>query len=599
MKHPLKHTKALLSLAFVLASTSMYGQTSSGVLDPTFGTGGKVITDFGASNEGIAAVAVQSDGKLVAAGSSYLNGGDFALARYNPNGTLDTSFGSGGKVRTDFGGYYEGARSVALQADGKIVAAGGSVNPLYNDFAVARYNSNGTLDTSFGTGGKVITEFFSSFGQASAQAVSVAVQPDGKIVVAGYANIDGGENFALVRYNSDGTLDASFGTAGKVSTPFDPANQGFSYATADSLALQQDGKIVLAGQAYSNGGSDFALARYNSNGTLDTTFGTGGRVITDFATPNDGASSIAVQPDGKIVAAGFLRFKLALARYNSSGSLDTSFGTGGKVTTSISGLNDAANFVALQGDGKIVVAGRTYINGTFHSVLARFNTLGAIDGSFGTAGKVINIFGADSEGVSSIAVQPDGKIAVAGGVSGDFALARFNSGSDSNANTNAAFVKLDTTTGGSWRGVYGLDGFIVIGNSAIAPWYGNATAAGNNSCVWGASTGDTRALQKASPATDRIAACWYSSGVFTINVNFTDASLHQVALYMLDWNGFGGGRSQRVEVFDANNNLLDTRMVSGFTAGQYLVWNLTGHVTIRVTNTNPNSNAVVSGLFFR
>ena len=117
--------------------------------------------------------------------------------------------------------------------------------------------------------------------------------------------------------------------------------------------------------------------------------------------------------------------------------------------------------------------------------------------------------------------------------------------------------------------------------------------------MWSGSTGETRALQKASPATDRIAACWYSGTAFTIDVNFSDASLHQVALYMLDWDVFGGGRTQRVEVFDANNNLLDARMVSVFTRGQYLVWNLSGHVTIRVTNTNPNGNAVVSGLFFR
>jgi len=310
-----------------------------------------------------------------------------------------------------------------------------------------------------------------------------------------------------------------------------------------------------------------------------------------------------VQPNGNIVTAGFGLFKFALARYNSNGTLDPGFGTGGLVTTSIGGLNDGAERLALQGDGKIVVGGRSFINGNFHSALVRYNTSGTLDAGFGTGGKVTTIFGGDSDDVGTIAIQPDGKIVVPGvatiGWDNSRALARFNSGNNSSASANVGFVRLDTTTGGSWNGVYGLDGYTIIGGSAIAPWYGTATPAGNNTAVWNGSTGETRALQNASPASNRIAACWYSSGVFTIDVNFTDASQHQFAIYMLDWDTYGGGRTQRVEILDANNNLLDTRMVSGFTGGQYLVWNLSGHVTIRVTNTNPNANAVVSGIFFR
>jgi uncharacterized delta-60 repeat protein len=593
MQNLFKPGQGVLALAMLLAPTLIYGQTQGGTLDPTFGTGGKVTTDFSGT------VAVQADGKLVLAGGAPLSNGNsaFALARYNSNGALDASFGTGGKVTNDFGGRFGGARSVALQTDGKIVAAGGLAIGLFNDFVVARYNSNGTLDTNFGTGGKVITDF-----GVSAQLTSVAVQADGKIVAAGYANLDGGENFELVRYNSNGTLDASFGTGGKVTTTFG-LEQGFSYALAYSLAVQQDGKIVLAGEAHLNGDRDFALARYNSNGTLDPSFGTGGKVTTTFG-QNDVAFSVAVQPDGKIVTAGFGLFKFALARYNSNGTLDPSFGTGGKVTTSIGGLNDGAERLALQGDGKIVVGGRSFIDGNFHSTLVRYNTSGTLDAGFGTAGKVTTIFGGDSDDVGFIAIQPDGKIVVPGVATIDwnnnFALARFNSGTDSNANVTptAGFVKLDTTTGGSWKGVYGLDGYIIIGNSASAPSYGTAVPTGNLDYVWIGSTGETRATQKASSATDRLAACWYSSGTFTIDVNFTDASLHQVALYMLDWDN-EDGRTQQVEVVDANNHVLDTRMISRFSGGQYLVWNLSGHVTIRVTNTNPNVNAVVSGIFFR
>jgi uncharacterized delta-60 repeat protein len=575
----------------------------NGPLDPSFGTSGIVATDFAGTGASAAALAVQPDGKLVLAGAAGFNSSPtFALARYNTNGTLDASFGTGGKVTTDVGGRFESARAVAVQGDGKIVVAGGTVNGFFNDFAVVRYNSNGTLDTSFGSGGEVLTDF-----GVSAQACCIAAQPDGKIVVAGFANIDGGYNFELVRYNSDGTLDGTFGTGGKVTTDFGLLDQGFSYAQADSLALQQDGKIVLSGQAFIGGAYNFALARYNSNGTLDTGFGTGGKVTTIFATRNNSdnaeAYSVAVQPDGKIVAAGLAGPDIALARYNSNGTLDTSFGAGGKVTTDIAGSYDLADSVVVQQDGKIVAAGRTFINGNFHSVMVRYKSDGTLDTTFGTGGKVTNIFGVENEGVSSIALQPGGKVAAAGGatINGvtDFALARFNSGNDSNASANAGFVKLDTTTGGSWKGVYGLDGYVVIGDGASAPSYGNATPAANDLYVWNGSTGETRALQKASPAADRIAACWYSGGAFTIDVNFTDAGMHQVALYMLDWDTYGGGRTQQVDVFDANNHLLDTRMVAGFTGGQYLVWNLSGHVTIRVTNTNPNGNAVVSGLFFR
>jgi uncharacterized delta-60 repeat protein len=416
MKNRLKDKGAVLALAMLLAPTLIYGQTQGATLDPTFGMAGKVTTDFAGT------VVVQADGKLVMAGGAATAnfGAAFAVERFNSNGALDASFGTGGKVTTDFGGRFGGVTSVALQTDGKIVAVGGFVIGLFNEFALARYSSDGTLDTNFGTGGKVLTDF-----GVSAQAMSVALQPDGKIVVGGYANLDGGENFEVVRYNSNGTLDATFGTDGKVTTTFGVPEQGFSYALAYSLALQQDGKIVLAGESTINGDRDFALARYNTNGTLDPSFGTGGRLTTTFGN-NDVAFSVAVQPDGKIVTAGFGLFKFALARYNSNGTLDPSFGTGGQVTTAIGGLNDGAKRLALQGDGNIVVAGRSYINGDFHSALVRYNSNGTLDAGFGT---VTAIFGGESDDVA-IALQPDGKIVASGGATVDwnrnFALARFN-----------------------------------------------------------------------------------------------------------------------------------------------------------------------------
>jgi uncharacterized delta-60 repeat protein len=376
-----KYNVALLALTLLLTPKFSSAQTS-GTLDASFGTSGKATADFGGPSAA-RTLAVQADGKILAAGVAVLNGGtDFALARYNSNGTLDTSFGTSGKVTTafDFPGNFDRVFTIVPQPDGKFVAVGSTVN-LFANFALARFNANGMLDTSFGAGGIVTTGF-----GVSAEATSAVVQADGKIVAAGYANLDGGESFALARYNSNGTLDTTFGTGGKVGTAFD-SGHGFSYAQAFSVAVQPDGRIVAAGNkeigaCLFNGLEqpcfDFALARYNSDGTLDASFGTGGRVTTDFAGPNDQAESVVVQPDGRIVVAGaagpFINrgFDFALARYNSNGTLDTSFGTSGKVTTDFAGANDVPFSVAVQPDGNIVLAGGATINGRAAFALARY-----------------------------------------------------------------------------------------------------------------------------------------------------------------------------------------------------------------------------------
>jgi len=438
-----KSMHALVACAITLAPTLSHAQTPSGTLDASFGTGGRVTTDFAGSGDGVGAIAIQPDGKLVAAGAATINWqGDFALARYNSDGTLDASFGTSGRVTTDLGGFYDGANSVALQSDGKIVAAGGSVIGFYDNFALARYNSDGTLDTTFGIGGTVITKFENSAdgiapGDVSAHAYSVAVQPDGKIVAAGYANIEGEEDFALVRYNADGTLDGTFGAGGKVITDFGHLEQGFSYAFGFSLAVQLDGKIVVAGQALIDPDFAVALARYNSDGTLDTSFGTSGKVITDFGSRNAAASSVVVEPDGNIVVAGqagvVRGYGFVVARYTSDGTLDDSFGAAGIVTTDF-GLADQgfslayAASLAVQPDGRIVAAGRAYFNEGFHSGLARYLSDGTLDASFATGGKVTADFQGpyDYDQFSSVAVQLDGKIVVAVSGLGDFTLVRYN-----------------------------------------------------------------------------------------------------------------------------------------------------------------------------
>ena len=326
--------------------------SNNGDLDTSFGGGtGKVTTNFGSPCEG-KAVMLQPDGKILVTGfiGAYPNY-DVVLARYHSNGALDTTFGDGsGKATAGFGGSGNQKVSLALQSDGKIIVVGGSYNPGGNhDLALARFDSNGSLDTSFGNGtGRVTTNFGGDdYGHG------VVLQPDGKIIAVGSSNT-GTYYIALARYNSNGSLDPTFGSgSGMVTSPF-----GWGAA----VVLQNDGKILVAG-----GYGDFILARYHSNGTLDTSFGNGtGRVATDFGA-DEGGDAVALQPDGKIVVAGHRyssnRIEIALSRYNNDGSLDIGFGAGtGKALTYINNSNIPGDALALQPDGKIVVAGA---NGQF------------------------------------------------------------------------------------------------------------------------------------------------------------------------------------------------------------------------------------------
>ena len=324
----------------------------AGELDPTFDGDGRVLTDLG-GNDVVRAIAIQADGKIVAAGvGSSGRNDDFALARYNPDGSLDPSFDGDGRVAMDFHDSSDQALGVAIQADGKIVAAGGSRsfgNP--NDFALARYNTDGSLDPSFDGDGRLLTDF-----GASDLGYDVVLQADGKILATGFTESAGlsPDDFALARYNRDGSLDASFGGDGKVVTDFF-GSADFAY----DAAIQTDGKIVAAGEGGAGGVAnpfDFALARYNPDGSLDATFDGDGRVLTDFGT-TDFARGVAIQADGKIVAAGEGDFDdFGLARYNPDGSLDATFDGDGRVYTDF-GDREFAEDVALQADGKIVAAG--------------------------------------------------------------------------------------------------------------------------------------------------------------------------------------------------------------------------------------------------
>jgi uncharacterized delta-60 repeat protein len=401
---------------------------SAGDLDPTFGLHGLVTTDFAGSPDWGQGVAIQADGKIVVAGYSHGAGGyDFVVARHSTDGSLDTSFDGDGKLTTDFGSLYDHAQSVVVQADGKIVVAGNSYNGIssYYDIALARYNTDGSLDTSFSGDGKLTTDFASSDDSAD----SVAIQADGKIIVAGSS----GGDFAVARYNTDGSLDTSLDADGKLTTDFG----GSEGDGANSVAIQSDGKVVVAGYRGIDGGNaEFAVARYNTDGSLDTSFAGDGRLTTFFG--YGAARSVAIQADGKIVVAGYSftgsyysYYSFAVARYNTDGSLDTSFDGDGKLTTDFgSSSHDRASSVKIQADGKIVVAGSKTNRSSSDFAIARYNADGSLDTSLDGDGKLTTDFGSASSDVArSVAIQADGKIVVAGtgygGGNRDFAVARY------------------------------------------------------------------------------------------------------------------------------------------------------------------------------
>jgi uncharacterized delta-60 repeat protein len=413
------------------ASTQDYSVTvtvspRSGSLDTTFGSDGKVITPIGSSNDYALALGIQSDGRIVTAG--YTDSGsnyDFALIRYNTNGTLDTTFGSAGLVTTFIGSGPDVANALGIQSDGKIVAAGYSHDGSYYKFALVRYNTDGSLDKTFGTGGIVTTLI-----EVGAAAFSLGIQSDGKIVVAGYSfGTSNKHNFALVRYNTDGSLDETFGTGGIVTTSIESLND-----YASDLVIQSDGKIVVAGYSYnSSENSHFTLARYNENGSLDTGFGAGGIVTTAVGSNYDYAHALGIQPDGKIVVAGSSstssKYNFALARYNANGTLDTGFGTGGVVTTALGSNWDAAYDLGIQSDGKIVAAGYSGNGSNYDFALVRYNENGSLDTGFGAGGIVTTPIGNDDDKALALSIQSNGEIVAAGysvnGSNYDFALVRY------------------------------------------------------------------------------------------------------------------------------------------------------------------------------
>ncbi len=387
--------------------------SQEGSLDTNFGDSGISTVDFNSNFDVGRDVAIQSDGKILLTGTSNSN---IALTRLNPDGTLDLSFGNLGKVITNLN-YYDDALAIKIQDDGKILLAGYSSEYIPNtttliySFILVRYFSNGLIDTSFGDNGIVIP----NFGDSNQIFRALGIQQDGKIVASGDCYIGSNKEFVIMRFNSDGTLDNTFGNGGVFHTLI-----GINFNTNHSLAIQANGKIVLAGTTGISPKS-IAIVRLNTNGTIDDTFGEEGKKIISISGVSDYCKSVNIQPDGKILLAGEIfistgDFDFTLIRLNNDGTLDTTFANNGISIKNISG-NDNCNSSIILSSGDIILSGTTSTNNIAKVAIIKFNETGILDTSFGDNGVTTinpNVENSDFYyGVSS-ASQLDGNIIIGG-----------------------------------------------------------------------------------------------------------------------------------------------------------------------------------------
>lgn len=390
-----------------------------GDLDPSFNGSGVLLLRVGDYESSATAVVQQTDGNLVIAGHGRLNTGnhqDFIVMRVGGDGTRESSFGTNGVASAELTGLGDYAYAVIQQTDGKLVLAGEAgrgIGP--GNIGLARFNADGTLDSTFGSGGKALVDLGSG---TSSWAADVAQQPDGKLVIVGTINTGGSERLLFARLNTDGSLDTTFGTGGTTIVDFGSGTSSW----AEDLAQQPDGKLVAVGTVDGPGGPNFAIARVSPDGALDFSFDGDGLLAIDIAGL---AMTVAIQPDDKIVVAGFAypggTYRSAtLLRVNGDGSLDNDFGTSGIAIVDLGNQSDL-NSIVVQADGKLAATGNKYIDGNIDMILTRFEFDGALDMSFGFDGVATVDFGtgddaAGSDGVALIQ-QADGKLVAVGSVS--------------------------------------------------------------------------------------------------------------------------------------------------------------------------------------
>lgn len=391
---------------------------ADGSKDNSFGNNGFVDAGMAPITSGIPFV-IQSDNKIVVLGAQIINSTNsivFHLERYTEDGTLDNSFGSNGQVLTTFGFLQNSPSRLALQVDGKILACGNANAGGGNArILLARYHTDGSLDTTFDGDGKVVATL-----SGSNNPVFLSVAPNGKIRTAGYVGIAGSNNFSIAQFNSNGSVDLTFDSDGRTLTPFDANDDSYFM---NSVSQQADGKLVVNTQTSNAGpfgsGGDFLTRRYNSDGTVDLTFGNNGQVSTSIL---PGGSHIPkcniVQDDSKILVAGYSSFAdLNVLRYNSNGTLDNSFNEDGITSEKVESSNDNGRILVKENNGKLLLIGtkkNRIINtlGSSDIAIAKYNQDGSLDDSFGVNGKSILILDQQVNTPKKAALQPDGKILV-------------------------------------------------------------------------------------------------------------------------------------------------------------------------------------------
>ncbi|MCF6130116.1 T9SS type A sorting domain-containing protein [Flavobacterium sp. AS60] len=389
-------------------------------LDATFGNSGKLVNDLSLAVDALISMKLQPDGKIIAAGSA---NDMLSLVRYEPDGTLDNAFGTDGKVITPIrcGFSWTGLGiELALQTDGKIVVLSKHFVSNTDQMIVTRYNSNGTLDTSFGTNG--ITNISSIVLDNSLFIDSIRILASNKIMVTASNQQN---KIYVLRFNSNGSLDTTFATNGLVTLP---VPDGFSSFTARGFYIYPDSSMLVGAFMYtaSNSNANYVLTRFLSDGTLDTNFGTNGFSITNINSGSSEPRTINVQADEKIVFSGSCYLNFVMIRYNTDGTLDTTFNTTGIVKTNF-GATSICSDALIESDGKIILVGN--IGDDFGCV--RYNSNGTIDSAFGTNGAFRVDFGASYDYGRKIIEQPDGKY-LTGGLTSymcsdrAFALARFS-----------------------------------------------------------------------------------------------------------------------------------------------------------------------------
>ncbi len=393
----------LVGQTFYTYNCLMVRYFKNGMIDSSFGINGIVSTTFaGGYSKGSPIAALQKDGKIVVVGIYPASDNESpTISRYLPNGKIDSSFGVNGLVHKVFPSKRVFGEAVGIEPDGKIVIAGQVSNPNEN-FGLARCTVDGNIDTSFGEKGRV----HASYTSIVQQIWTMAIQPDGKIITGGIA-ADGTNDFGLVRILSNGIIDSSFGQYGEVRTDFCNSEDH-----ANSIAVQADGNIIVAGEVVCDKYFNYGLARYSNNGQLDSSFGTKGKVITDFNGYDDYATSVAIEPNGKIVAGGVSFSTLnpesgdfAIVQYKSNGEPDSTFGSNGKVLTDFHGRQDWAYSVALQKDGKIVVGG--FANSSDHTGFALARYYGDECIAANNCSNIKSLFKNNNTTISSLKLFPD------------------------------------------------------------------------------------------------------------------------------------------------------------------------------------------------